>query len=138
MSEELFRSVYSKETDEETAVDTGGLEEHYSISIPAFYEMTQQENNLFLLDVRNQEDFNASRIETAHTPETHHLPYISFIVDAAKACQQLPTGRDIVVVCSMGGSSDYVVDILQKKGIHALNLEGGMAAWKSYLEERTS
>jgi rhodanese-related sulfurtransferase len=43
---------------------------------------------------------------------------------------ELPTDRDIVVICHLGGRSAHVAKLLNALGYdRALNLSGGMEAW---------
>src|SRR5262249_5592893 len=43
----------------------------------------------------------------------------------------LPTDRTIVCVCHVGARSAAVAAALNEAGWHAVNLEGGMAAWEA-------
>lgn len=65
------------------------------------------------MDVRNDEEFEAWRIESKHTPETLHLPYFSFWKTEEGAAAKVPRNREILVVCAKGGASDYVADVLR-------------------------
>lgn len=92
-----------------------------------------QPNAIFLLDVRNDEEITAWRIESRHTPDTLHLFYGYFLEDEKGSVQQVPRDREIVVICAKGGASDYVAEILRNKyGLNAVNLEGGMIAWGNH------
>ncbi len=100
-----------------------------SITPKDLYQRISKKNDLFLLDVRNPQDFQASRLEARHTPETMNLPYYEFIEDEEKALQRIPRNREIVAVCNKGNSSAFVVEILKKHQIQARNIEWGMSAW---------
>lgn len=104
------------------------------ISLRKFYERIQSEHDLVLLDVRNADVFSAWRIESRHTPETINVPYFQFVEEDTleAAIQQVPTDREVVVVCAHGGASDYVAEILRERGIRSVNLAGGMDAWGAY------
>jgi glyoxylase-like metal-dependent hydrolase (beta-lactamase superfamily II) len=104
-----------------------------ALTVAELYERISNPNDLLLLDVRNDEDFNAWRIEARYTPETLHIFYGEFIEDEAGAALNVPTDREIIVVCAKGGASDYVAEILRDNyGLPALNLEGGMIAWGNF------
>lgn len=115
--------------------DDAALEE---ITVDELYRRISRENDLLLLDVRNDRDFAAWRIEGRYTPETMHIPYIIFAEDGPEALNELPqltavpSEREIVVVCAKGGASDFVAAILREEGKRAVNLAGGMIAWGNH------
>jgi glyoxylase-like metal-dependent hydrolase (beta-lactamase superfamily II)/rhodanese-related sulfurtransferase len=112
------------------------------IEVETFHQWISQENDVLLLDVRNDRDFEAWRIESRHTPETMHIPYVVFAEEGAGALEQLPQltavskERPIVSVCAKGGASDFVAEILREEGWNAANLVGGMIAWGNYYRIR--
>jgi glyoxylase-like metal-dependent hydrolase (beta-lactamase superfamily II)/rhodanese-related sulfurtransferase len=89
---------------------------------------------LFLLDVRNAEDFAAWRIEARKPTASLNLPYFTFLEEPEAALARLPRERPIVVVCAKGGSSEMVVELLRDAGVPARNVTGGMAAYGEHLE----
>jgi len=88
---------------------------------------------LIVLDVRNDDEFEAWRLEGRRPIETVHIPYFDFIEDAAGCLDRLPRDREIVVLCAQGGSSAMVVDTLREAGVESRNLAGGMVAYGAYL-----
>ena len=92
------------------------------------------ERELLLLDVRNQEEFDTWRIEGKHPVETIHIPYFDFIEEAEACAAKVSKGRDLVVLCAKGGSSEMIVDMLKDVGLPAKNVRGGMIAYGDYLE----
>jgi len=88
---------------------------------------------LLLLDVRNDEEFDAWRFEGRRPIETVHIPYFDFIEDAPGCVDRLPRHREIVVLCAQGGSSAMVVDTLREAGLSARNVAGGMVTYGEYL-----
>ena len=76
----------------------------------------------FLLDVREQEEWDAG-----HAPEATHVP-MSVITSRA---EEIPRDRLVVSVCRSGGRSAAVAQALQEAGWEAVNLAGGMEAWKA-------
>lgn len=92
---------------------------------------------LFILDVRNEEDFLRSRVEgRAGAVETLNLPYYDFIEDEDSAAARVPAEREIIVVCAKEGSSRYVAELLAARGIAAGYLEGGFASWGAHYDIR--
>jgi rhodanese-related sulfurtransferase len=75
----------------------------------------------FLLDVREDDEWTAG-----HAPGAVHLP----MMQIPARTDELPTDRDVVVVCRVGGRSAQVVAYLRQNGVErAINLDGGMADW---------
>ncbi len=89
----------------------------------------------FILDVRAPNEFERWKIEGRVTPETMNVPYWTAITDEEDLKQELPTDRDIVVVCAKGDSSDLVADVVGLPNM--ANLAGGMDAWAATLVPHT-
>lgn len=85
----------------------------------------------FILDVRAPDQFERWQIEGRVKPETVNVPYWTAIEEEDETKSVIPAGRDVVVVCAKGDSSDLVVDVL---GLSQMwNLAGGMDAWATTL-----
>ena len=89
---------------------------------------------ILLLDVRNQEEYESWRVEPRRAVETIHVPYFDFIEDTDGSIAKVPKGRELVVLCAQGGSSELIVDMLGEAGIPSKNVKGGMIAYGMYLE----
>src|SRR4029453_14375755 len=87
-----------------------------------------------LLDVRNQDEYESWKLEPRRPVETVHVPYFDFIGDGDAAIARVPRGRELVVLCAKGGSSEMVVELLKDAGVRAANVAGGMLAYGVYLE----
>lgn len=74
-----------------------------------------------LLDVREQKEWDAG-----HAPAAIHIP----LGQVPQRLSELPTDRRIVAVCRSGGRSSSATKALQRAGLEAENLQGGMAAWQ--------
>jgi rhodanese-related sulfurtransferase len=75
----------------------------------------------YLLDVREQDEWNAG-----HAPGAHHVPMMEIPARLA----EVPTDEEIVVVCRSGGRSAQVVSYLMGNGWdNVRNLDGGMHSW---------
>ncbi|VAX25846.1 MBL-fold metallo-hydrolase superfamily [hydrothermal vent metagenome] len=99
------------------------------LSAEDLFKRLRSDPSLFILDVRNEEDYKSWRIEDIETPETLNIPYIDFIEAPEEVIPKVPKDREVVALCGKGGASDYVADILRKKGYNAVNVTGGMKAW---------
>ena len=89
---------------------------------------------IFLLDVRNDEEYEHWRIEARRPVETIHVPYFDFIEDDQGSIGKVPKDREVVVLCAPGGSSEMVVGMLAEAGVSSKNVKGGMIAYGVYLE----
>jgi rhodanese-related sulfurtransferase len=77
----------------------------------------------YLLDVRDADEWAAG-----HAPQAHHLP----MTELLGRLDELPSDRDVVVVCRVGARSAQVVAYLQAHGwTRVSNLAGGMWAWQA-------
>lgn len=91
-----------------------------------------ENGGVFLLDVRNPVEASRWRPEGPGVTGYANIPYYEFIDDEDAAAARVPSDLPAYVLCSKGGSSDYVAEVLRERGIAAANIEGGMAAWSSY------
>ncbi len=73
-----------------------------------------------LIDVREQDEWDAG-----HAPTAQLLPFSSI----RDRLDELPTGRQLLVVCELGGRSARVTSFLLAEGYDAVNVLGGMTAW---------
>lgn len=89
---------------------------------------------LFILDVRNEEDYRNWKIEGKNV-ESINIPYFDLIDGVEHALEKLPKDeRDILAVCAKEGSSKFVAEQLDEAGVDEVYyLQGGMRAWSEYL-----
>ncbi|MCZ8521852.1 MULTISPECIES: MBL fold metallo-hydrolase [Paenibacillus] len=89
---------------------------------------------LFILDVRNETDFMDWKIE-GQSVEVINIPYFDLIDGVDPALEQIPDGKDVLVVCAKEGSSKFVAEQIAEAGRSNVSyLEGGMKSWSEYLE----
>ena len=82
---------------------------------------SQVDDDAYLLDVREPDEWDAG-----HAPGAHHLP----MMEVPARMPEVPTDRDVVVVCRSGGRSGQVVAYLAGHGWdNVRNLDGGMHSW---------
>ena len=81
--------------------------------------------NLFLLDVRDEYEYEISNIGGQLIP----LP------ELAKRVNELDANRTIVTVCKMGSRSAKAAQVLHRAGFaHVWNLTGGIHAWSDRVD----
>jgi glyoxylase-like metal-dependent hydrolase (beta-lactamase superfamily II)/rhodanese-related sulfurtransferase len=78
------------------------------------------EKEPFVLDVRQPEE-----VESWAIPGVVNVP----LGDLPARLSELPTDRQVVVVCASGNRSSRATRLLALAGYHAVNLTGGMGAW---------
>jgi rhodanese-related sulfurtransferase len=83
----------------------------------------------YLLDVREQHEWDAG-----HAPEAHLLP----MSELAARFDEIPDDREVLVVCHLGGRSAQVTAALRRHGLDAVDVLGGMVAWRDAQGELTS
>ncbi|MBI3430976.1 MAG: MBL fold metallo-hydrolase [Hydrogenophilales bacterium] len=111
------------------------------------WERLLRDEPMFILDVRNRDEFERWRVEGPHANPTLNLPYFELLdlegeeEDVTEAVMrgvqtqlmaQLPVDRPILAVCAEGNTSRYVAEGLRRLGFDAANLEGGMEAWGNF------
>lgn len=86
-------------------------------------------DDLFLLDIRERDDF-----EDWHIPGSHNIPCYDALAEgndeALESClNQVPADREVVTVCIAGIVAEDATDVLDEHGYEARTLQGGMRAW---------
>lgn len=91
------------------------------ISATALHSKIQQENKLFLLDVREPDEFQYTRIEDSVLIPLNQLP---------QRLNELNLQQEIVVICHHGIRSQQACQYLVNSGFeNVTNLTGGIDAW---------
>lgn len=90
-------------------------------------------DNLFILDVRNKEEFKDWKIEGINFSHLN-VPYFELLDGIDSIADKLPKNEEILVVCAKEGSSVMVAEMLDEAGFKASYLEGGMKSYSEYLE----
>ncbi|WP_176584308.1 MBL fold metallo-hydrolase [Priestia megaterium] len=88
---------------------------------------------LFILDVRNENDFSDWKIE-GHYFDHLNVPYFDLLDGVEEIFKKIPSDKEVLVVCAKEGSSVMVADMLSEAGLTVSYLKGGMKAWSEYLE----
>lgn len=83
-------------------------------------DVSKRRSEFHLLDVREQDEWDAGHIEGAQ-----HIP----LGDLGDRLGEVPTDRVIVAVCRSGSRSDRAARGLRASGFAAENLDGGVTAW---------
>lgn len=90
---------------------------------------------LFILDVRNENDFNDWKIEGKNI-EHLNVPYFDLIDGIEdEVLNKINRDKEILVVCAKQGSAEMVAEHLVAADLSQVYvLEGGMKSWSEHLE----
>jgi glyoxylase-like metal-dependent hydrolase (beta-lactamase superfamily II) len=88
---------------------------------------------LFILDVRNENDFYDWKIEGDNF-EYLNVPYFELLDGVEEIIEKIPSDKEVLVVCAKEGSSVMVAEMLSEAGLTVSYLKGGMKAWSEHLE----
>lgn len=105
------------------------------------HEMTSKEvarkvlnkEKLFILDVRNESDFQDWKIEGENVTYLNS-PYFELLDGVEQIINKIPTDQEVLVVCAKEGSARMVAHLLSEAGRSVSYLQGGMEAWSEYME----
>ena len=127
------RYLYRLGYDNLTGYLVGGIEGWYKQSLPlehfgliSVHELKNwlnQKDDLFTLDVREDEKW-----DQGHIPGSVNI----FSGYLENRIEELPRGRTIIVVCNVGNRASLAASILTRAGFQDIhNVLGGMIAWKN-------
>ncbi|MGW9857014.1 rhodanese-related sulfurtransferase [Staphylococcus hominis] len=91
-----------------------------SITVNQLKEKILDSNPVNIIDVRTDEETAMGTIPGAKTIPMDQI---------ADHLNQFNKNDTYYIVCAAGVRSEKVVHYLEKEGIHAVNVEGGMRAW---------
>lgn len=107
------------------------------ITAEELYKRIQNENVL-VLDVRAEEKYNEFHIEGPGIESRNISKNLIFNMDENEAdpVSGLEKDTPMIVTCTTGNSAGKCAAILADKDYDVLVLEGGITAWKQYLDTR--
>ncbi|MFO7929476.1 MAG: rhodanese-like domain-containing protein [Candidatus Humimicrobiaceae bacterium] len=118
-------SIACKSVDIDAEQDTGAETvpaEFQNISVEEAEDLIN-DHDIFLLDVRTEEEFSSGHIE-----EAINIP----VGDLDQRLGKIPGNKKIIVYCRSGTRSRRAADILIDNGFKQVyNMEGGIIEWKN-------
>jgi glyoxylase-like metal-dependent hydrolase (beta-lactamase superfamily II)/rhodanese-related sulfurtransferase len=85
------------------------------------------DENLYILDVRTPEEYEAWRISYDKHLEPSLVPLDRLSVD--ESIRNIPKDKEVITVCSHGMRSRMAAEYLTQLGYNAKSIKGGMVAW---------
>lgn len=105
------------------AAEAGAQAAVKNISPGQAREIIEKAKDVFILDVRTQEEYDKLHIKGAHLIPIQELEH---------NINKIPKDKIVVVHCAKGKRSARACEILKDKGLKELyNVEGGINQWKS-------
>jgi rhodanese-related sulfurtransferase len=92
----------------------------------------------FLLDIRPASDFRANSIEKSRNVPVYDELRRGDESALRDRLGEIPTDRDVVVVCKMGVVAKRATGLLADEGYDAVTLRGGMSGWTGYQNDSLS
>lgn len=93
-----------------------------NIDAAAARKLLQENQQVFLLDVRTPQEYWQVRLTGAHL-----IPIDNFLARIA----EVPKDRPLLIYCAVGSRSSQVAEYLARKGYpEVYNLNGGIWAWQ--------
>ncbi len=93
------------------------------ITVAQLKTMLDQNENFLLLDVRTPAEF----VQDGRVAQSTLIP----LQELEQRLNELPTDKPIVCICRSGNRSATACDLLRSRGYEAINVAGGMRAWKA-------
>lgn len=105
-----------------------------SYSAKDLFDHLTNQNEMIILDVRNEEDFSRFNVEGPFQFDIMNIPYFDFIEEEIVSVSKVPQDKPIKVVCAKEGSAQYVGEILVNHGFENVSyLSGGIKTWGNLL-----
>ncbi|KGX90452.1 MBL fold metallo-hydrolase [Pontibacillus marinus] len=104
------------------------------ISVKEITKKILNGERVFILDVRNTDDFDDWKVE-GETVEIINQPYFDLMEGIDPIMDKIPKDEPIYVICAKGGSSQFVAEQIAEEGYdNVYSIEGGMKAYSEHLE----
>jgi sulfur-carrier protein adenylyltransferase/sulfurtransferase len=113
-----IHSLYSEETTQQTPCTMNQVPE---ISVTELHQFIITKEPIYLIDVREQSEYDAAAIDGSHLIPLNTLP---------TSIDQIPTDQKIIIHCKSGMRSAVATQFLLENGFFdVVNVTGGIIAW---------
>ncbi len=102
------------------------------------YGKMKNQEKVVVLDVRAEDKFNEFHIEDSSIENLNiaKTNIINLSENEEASIDSLPKAKEIIITCTTGNSATKCAEILSEKEYDVVVLEGGITAWKKYLETK--
>jgi glyoxylase-like metal-dependent hydrolase (beta-lactamase superfamily II) len=114
----LTLNPYSKKS-------SGSLE----IDAQKLKEKLDSGEDVFILDVRTPEEYEAWRLSYDRHAKTPLIPVDRLFMSQKMIADQIPKEKEIITLCAHGNRSMMAAQLLSQMGYNVKSVRGGMAAW---------
>ena len=98
------------------------------------FDFLTNQDDMLVLDVRNEDDFNRFNVEGPFPFDMVNVPYFDFMEEEDASVQKVSREKPVKVVCAKEGSAQYVGEILVNNGFEDVAyLSGGIKTWGNLL-----
>lgn len=125
-----FDAHYLKDGMKSWTKETVKSTQDTTVSGDNLWNSIKQNENVFLLDVREPQEYAEFRI-----PGAVNIPLSRLFMPGSQS--EIPKDKKIITICSHGNRSMVATFALAKNGIEATSLVGGMAWWNQVLNATT-
>ena len=106
------------------AINSGKNDGFKTVDADEFENIISDYNNVQLLDVRTQDEFDEGHIPGAMLIDVKDSTFME------QATSQLAKTKPVAVYCRSGRRSANAASLLSKAGFEVINLDGGILAWQ--------
>ena len=96
------------------------------------HERLEGGDDPFLLDIRPESAFEGGAIEGSYNVPVYDDLRGGDESTLRERLDEVPRGRDVVVICKMGIVAKRATRVLGEEGYDAATLRGGMSGWRGY------
>jgi len=103
-----------------------------SVSPSALADRLTSENGPYILDIRPEEHYRRNAIDGSHNLPVYGDLRRGDTESLRGRLDEIPTDREVIVVCKMGIVAKKATKLLEEEGYDATTLLGGMSGWSGY------
>lgn len=92
-------------------------------------EKMDRGEDVFILDVRTPEEYEAWRLSYDKHAKTPLIPVDKLFNSQKTIADQIPKDKEVITLCAHGNRSMMAAQLLSQMGYNAKSVRGGMAAW---------
>ncbi|MEO9320492.1 MAG: MBL fold metallo-hydrolase [Nitrososphaera sp.] len=112
-----------------SGTDSGNNLNSLEIEASKLKEMLDRGDDVFVLDVRTPEEYDAWRLSYDKQTQTPLIPIDQLFAMQKSLGDKIPKDKEVITLCAHGNRSMMAAQILSSLGYNVKSVRGGMAAW---------